>query len=196
MEINKNSRAYKVPFIKPNVKVLYQIDFKRDDGKPKDPGTNIHKFGCNFMCCLAIPQFMNRKKLTMKEIVNIYMYAVKSKWISISCSVEKPVELMNYAAQILGDKKYTYSNVFVKGVASGKDWNTKNYQQTSLLPGNGNIYFMIVDFLTGSNAEYGGHHFELFNAIGTLMYDPAKATVNKYKDVEKFSCYKVSLRKK
>jgi hypothetical protein len=174
---------------------MHQIDFKRDDGKPKDPETNIHKFGCNFMCCLAVPQYMNRKKLSPKDILNIYYYAVKNGWMGYDCSIDKPEQIMNYAAQILGDKKYEYHNVFVKGVASGQDWNVKNYQHTSNLPGNGNIYFMIVDFLTGSSAEYGGHHFELFNAIGTLMYDPANATVKKYKGVEKISCYKVSLRK-
>ena len=63
------------------------------------------------------------------------------------------------------------------------------------LPGNGNIYFFIVDFLTGSSGNYGGHHFELYNSIGTLMYDPANCTVRKYKGVNKISCYKVSLKK-
>lgn len=195
MRINKNSRAAKVPFIKPNINAMLQIDFKRDDSKPKDPETNIHKFGCNFMCCLAIPQFVNRKKLSAKDIISIYLYAVKNGWMSYDCSVEKPNEIINYAAQILGDTKHMYSNVFVKGVASGKDWNVSNYQHTSTLPGNGNIYFMIVDFLTGSSSEYGGHHFELFNSIGTLMYDPAKCTVKKYKGVNKISGYKVFLKK-
>lgn len=195
MKINKNSPAAKVPFIKPNIKALLQIDFRRDDSKPKDPETNIHKFGCNFMCILTIPQFVNKRRLSAKQIVDIYLYSVKNGWLDINCSVNKPNEIMNYAAQILGDKKRQYTNVFVKGVATGQDWNVKNYQHTNMLPGNGNIYFMIVDFLTGSNAEYGGHHFELFNAVGTLMYDPANCTVQKYKGVNKISCYKVSLRK-
>ena len=174
---------------------MFQIDFKRDDSKPKDPETNIHKFGCNFMCCLVIPQFINRKKLTFKEIISIYLYAVKNGWMGYDCSIEKPNEIINYAAQILGDTKHTYSNVFVKGVASGSDWNVTKYQHTNTVPGNGNIYFMIVDFLTGSGAEYGGHHFELFNSIGTLMYDPANCTVKKYKGVYKISGFQVFLKK-
>ena len=195
MKINKNSAAAKVPFIKPNVNVMYQIDFKRDDSKPKDPETNIHKYGCNFMCCLAVPQFMNRKKLRSSQIIDIYLYAVKSGWIEYDCTVIKPNEVMNYTAQVLGDKKYRYANVFVKGIASDLDWNVSNYQHTSDLPGNGNIYFFIVDFLTGSSGNYGGHHFELYNSIGTLMYDPANCTVHKYKGVNKISCYKVSFKK-
>ncbi len=195
MEIKKNSAAYKVPFIKPNVKVMYQIDFKRTDSKPKDPETNIHKFGCNFMCCLAAPQFVKGKKLRPSQIIDIYLYAVKSGWLDYDCTVISPNEIMNYAAQILNDKKHKYANVFVKAVASGSDWNVSNYQHTSDLPGNGNVYFFIVDFLTGSTGNYGGHHFELYNSIGTLMYDPAKGTVHKYKDVNKISCYKVFLKK-
>lgn len=196
MKIASNSMAARVPFIKPNVNVMFQIDFKRDDSKPNDPETNIHKFGCNFMCCLTVPQFINRKKLSKKDIINIYLYSLKNNWIDINCSVAKPNEIMNYAAQILGDTKHQYANVFVKGVASGQDWNVSNYQHTSDLPGSSNIYFMIVDFLTGSSAEYGGHHFELFNGIGTLMYDPANKTVKKYKGVNKISAYKVFLKKK
>ena len=107
MRINKNSRAAKVPFIKPNINAMLQIDFKRDDSKPKDPETNIHKFGCNFMCCLAIPQFVNKKKLSAKDIITIYLYAVKNGWMSYDCSIEKPNEIINYAAQILGDTKHT-----------------------------------------------------------------------------------------
>jgi len=191
MLVKKNSKAAKVPFIKPNVKVMFQIDFKRDDSRKYDPETNIHKFGCCFMCTLAIPQFINRKALTGKQILDIYDYAVKHEWLEVNCSVLKPNEIMNYAAQLLGDTTHSYANVFVKGVASGNDWNVVKYQHTSTLPGSGNIYFMIVDFLTGSSAEYGGHHFELYNSIGTLMYDPANCTVHKYKDVNKVACYQV-----
>lgn len=192
MKIKKNSLASKVPFIKPNVNVMFQVDFKRDDNNKSDPETNIHKFGCCFMSGLAIPQFINRKKLTGKQIIDIYLYAVKNGWLEVNCSVNKPEEIMNYAAQLLGDTKHRYSNVFVKGVASGSSWNVENYQHTSKLPGSNNVYFMIVDFLTGSSAEYGGHHFELFNAIGNLIYDPANGTVHKYKGVNKISCYKVT----
>ena len=94
MKINKNSAAAKVPFIKPNVNVMYQVDFKRDDSKPKDPETNIHKYGCNFMCCLAIPQFMNRKKLQPSQIIDIYLYANKCGWLDYDCTVNKPNEII------------------------------------------------------------------------------------------------------
>lgn len=188
----KKVKAENVPFIYPNIEILHQIDFNRDDSKPTDPETNIHKYGCCFMCNLAIPQYINRRALKKSDVIHIYGISVENGWLTQTCSVQKPEEIIRYAAALLKDNKHRYTNFMVRGVAPGtSSWNVDKHQNTASLPGKGNVYFCVVDFLTGSTGEYGGHHFQLFSGVGNLMYDPAKGTVNIYKDVNKIVFYRV-----
>ena len=74
MAINK---AEKVPYRHPQFEPMYQVDFKRTSGDPKyDPETNIHKYGCRFMCELAMCQYVAGKKLNREQILQIYQAAV------------------------------------------------------------------------------------------------------------------------
>lgn len=190
-------KSKSVPFIHPTIKPMFQVDFKRASGDPKnDPDTNIHKYGCRFMCELAICQFVCNKRLTKQQILQIYNAAVNGDWgpdvMLQNCTVgTNEHKIMNAALRMLGDKKRSIQQCMVKGVTSNGDWNVSNYD-SSKLPGKGNTYFVIVDFNTSGNADYGGHHFVLFNSIGELIYDPANGTVHTYKNVNRLLFYKVS----
>lgn len=194
------SRAEKAPYRDPNVDCLGQVDFPRLSGDPKtDPGTNIHKYGCRFMCELAICQYVSKKKLSQKDIYKIYNKAVNGELggdvMTQNCIVGvNEDKLMSYALELLGNDKVVIRQHRVKGINSQGDWNINNWQPSDL-PGKGNAYFCIVDFNTYSNSDYGGHHFVLFNGIGEFIYDPSKGQVNSYKNVNRLLFYKVFQKK-
>jgi hypothetical protein len=197
MGLFKKSKADKVPFIHPNFEPMYQVDFIRSPGDPKgDPETNIHKYGCRFMCELAICQFINNKTFSKQQILQIYHAAVGGDWganvMQRDCTLgANESALMSGALKMLGDDKHYISQVMVKGVNSDGDWNINNYTAEKM-PGPGNVYFVIVDFNTNGSADYGGHHFVLFNSIGEIIYDPANGTVHTYKNVNRLLFYKVT----
>lgn len=194
MAINK---AEKVPYRHPQFEPMYQVDFKRTSGDPKyDPETNIHKYGCRFMCELAMCQYVAGKKLNREQILQIYQAAVDGDWgkdvMLYNCTLGTNEEaLMRGALKFMGDSKHRISQCMVKGVHSSGDWNVNTYD-ASKLPGPGNVYYVIVDFNTKSSAAYGGHHFVLFNSIGELIYDPANGTVHSYINVNRLLFYKVT----
>lgn len=185
--------ADKVPYVHPSIEPMYQIDFNL--GSPTDPDTNIHKFGCRFMCEMAICQFVAGKRLSKQDLLKIYDAATGGAWgdnvMASNCAVgANEAKLMEGALMMLGDNKHLIQQVMVKGVSSNGDWNIDKYTK-SQLPGKGNVYFVIVDMNTNSGSEYGGHHFVLFNPIGELIYDPAKGTVRGYRGVNRLLFYKV-----
>ena len=194
MSIDRSKNA---PFIHPSLKPLFQVDFRRSPGDPKtDPETNIHKYGCRFMCELAMCQFIANKKLTKTQTLQIYHAAVDGDWgnnvMQYNCTVgENEQAIMTGTLRLLGDNKHTISQLMVKDVSSGTgDWNINNYTSKDM-PGKGNVWFIIVDFNTSSGSDYGGHHFVLFNGIGELLYDPSNGTVHSYKNVNRLLFYKV-----
>ena len=188
------SKAESVPYTHPSFDIIHQVDFTI--GNPSDPDTNIHKFGCRFMCEMAICQFIAGHALTKSDILKVYAAATSGAWgdnvMASNCAVgANEAKLMEGALTILGDTKHRVQQVMVKDVSSGGgDWNVDKYN-ASQLPGKGNVYFVIVDMLTNSGSEYGGHHFVLFNPIGELIYDPARGTVKCYKGVNRLLFYKV-----
>ena len=190
-------RSKNVPFTHPTLRPLFQVDFKRSAGDPKyDPETNIHKYGCRFMCEMAMCQFIANKKFTKQQILQIYHAAVDGQWgndiMMYNCTVgSREDKLMKGALEMLCDKKHLISQTMVKGVNTSGDWNI-NRLSSSDLPGPGNVYFVIVDFNTNGSADYGGHHFVLFNGIGELLYDPANGTVHTYRNVNRLLFYKVT----
>ena len=197
-------RFKNVPFLYPTLDPLFQVSFTRAPGDPKDdPETNIHKYGCRFMCEMAMCQFISKRKLKKVDILDIYHKATTGQLgpdvLGRDCTVGGNEELlMKYALQTLGNKKNTIRQVMVKAVnartADGKpeqDYNIKEWYSSNKTPGPNNVYFVIVDFNTNSGADYGGHHFVLFNAIGELIYDPANGTVHSYRNVNRCLFYKV-----
>ena len=190
------NKSEKAAFRHPTLLPLFQVDFKRAAGDPKDdPETNIHKYGCRFMCEMAMCQFVSNKVFSKQQILQIYHAAVDGDWgdnvMTRDCVVGTREEaLMSGALQFLGNKKHLISQCIVKGVATKGDWNVDKYSYSDL-PGPGNTYFVIVDFNTNGSADYGGHHFVLFNSIGELIYDPANGTVHTYKNVNRLLFYKV-----
>lgn len=184
----------------PNIETLYQISFTRAKGDPKDdPETNIHKYGCRFMCMLTMCQFFAGKSLSKNEILTIYHKAINGELgkdvMLQNCTTQANEErIMHCALDMLGKKDYTIRQVRVKSINSKDgDWNISNWN-TGDLPGKNNHYFIITDFNTNSNADYGGHHFVLFSGIGNLIYDPSKGQVHTYKNINKLLFYKVMKR--
>jgi len=193
-------RISEVRYAVPNVEVLHQVDFKRAPGDPKDdPDTNIHKYGCRFMSIMTMCQFFAGKALSRHDILTIYHKAVNGELgqnvMLQNCTTQENEERMiHYALDLLGKKDYTIRQVRVKSVNNNAgDWNISNWN-TGDLPGKDVIYFVVVDFNTYSNSDYGGHHFELFSGAGNLMFDPAKGQVHSYKNVNKLLFYKVMKR--
>ena len=198
MRIIDPKRFKNVPFLYPTVDSLFQVSFTRAPGDPKDdPETNIHKYGCRFMCEMAMCQYISKRKLKKVDILDIYRKATTGQLgadvMSTNCEVGGNEELlMKYALQTLKNNKNTIRQVMVKAVNAktkdGKpedDYNIKEWYSSSKTPGPNNVYFVIVDFNTSSGPDYGGHHFVLFNAIGELIYDPSNGTVKSYKNVNR-----------
>ena len=190
-----------VRYTVPNVDVIHQVDFKRAPGDPKDdPETNIHKYGCRFMCMLTMCQYFAGRVLTRNQILTIYHKAINGELgnnvMQQNCTTgENEERIIHYALDLLGKKEYTIRQVRVKSINNDAgDWNISNWS-TGDLPGKDVHYFVIVDFNTSSNSDYGGHHFDLFSGAGNLMYDPSKGQVRSYKNVNKLLFYKVLPRK-
>lgn len=190
-----------VRYTLPNVDVIHQVDFKRAPGDPKDdPETNIHKYGCRYMCMLTMCQYFAGRALSRNQILTIYHKAINGELgnnvMEQNCTTgENEERIIHYALDLLGKKKYTIRQVRVKSINNDAgDWNISNWN-TGDLPGKDVHYFVIVDFNTFSNSDYGGHHFVLFSGAGNFMYDPSNGQVKSYKNVNKLLFYKVLPRK-
>ena len=194
------SKISEVRYTVPNVEVMHQVDFVRAQNDPKDdPDTNIHKYGCRFMCMLTMCQYFSGRALSKNQILTIYHKAINGELgqdvMLQNCTTGVNEErLIHYALDMLGKKDYTIRQMRVKSINnSAGDWNISNWN-TGDLPGKDVIYFVIVDFNTYSNSDYGGHHFVLFSGAGNLLYDPSKGQVHSYKNVNKLLFYKVMKR--
>lgn len=197
------NRFKNVPFLYPTVDVLFQVSFDRAKGDPlKDPETNIHKYGCRFMCEMAMCQYISGRAFTKEGILQIYHDCVNGRvapnTLTYNCVVGGNEHIMmKYALEKLGNTRHSIRQVMVKSVNARDehgnklgDWDIHKYKQYGL-PGPGNPYFVIVDFNTRSSKDYGGHHFVLFNAIGELIYDPENGNCHTYSSVNKLLFYKV-----
>lgn len=200
----KKSKAEKVPYIHPTIDILYQVSFDLLPGKPKnDPGTQIHMCGCRFMCMLAIVQFISGKAFSKQDIISIYNTATSGElgddvMLKNCTTLGGEYKLIRYALDYIGNKKHMVQQTMVTNVTGNSQWNM-DYLRNHM-PGEGNIYYIIVDFNTKSGPEYGGHHFVLFNSIGELIYDPSRGTVKSYRTdagaavVDKLLYYQVTNR--
>lgn len=200
------SRADEAPYRFPSEemidKIVHQCDFPRIKGAAgdRDPATNIHRFGCNFTCLLAICQFVAGKLFTQQHILEVYKRSQTLKnykgvqALEYNCVVNGPDQIAQCALDLLGDTKhrvYQYAAKWLRG--GGEDWNMDKFTSPRL-PGKGYSYFIIVDMLTNSNPTYGGHHFVLFNAIGELIYDPDRNQIDRYKGPNRLIYYKVDTK--
>ena len=182
-KLKKNSDAAKIGFTKPlDFEMLYQVD--------KKLYVPINKFGCRYMSMISIPQIVCRKKLSSDAINYIYDQAVDGNLgpnvMNKSCTCgENEDMLINKAFEILGYPGKTCRQVWV---SDNKDAHTS---PQDLPEADDKPMFIVVDFNTRSNAEYGGHHFVLFNAIGDLLYDPGKNTVKSFESMHRWLVYKV-----
>ena len=69
-----------VRYTLPNVDVIHQVDFKRAPGDPNDdPETNIHKYGCRYMCMLTMCQYFAGRALSRNQILTIYHKAINGE---------------------------------------------------------------------------------------------------------------------
>lgn len=204
------ARADEAPYRFPSEemidKIVHQCDFPIIQGAAgeRDPATNIHKFGCNFTCLLAICQFVSGKLFTQQHIIEVYKRA-QNVWfkdwqgnnvqaLTYNCRMNGPDQIAKIALELLGDTKHTVIQYAVKWLrGGGKDWNMDRFT-SERLPGKGYAYFVIVDMLTNSNPTYGGHHFVLFNAIGELIFDPDRNKIGRYKGPNRLSYYKVNTK--
>lgn len=178
-----NSDAAKVSFIKPvDFELLYQID--------RDLYTNINKFGCRYMTMIAIPQIYCHKKLTSDAIKYIYDQATVGNLgadvMDKNCTCGSNEDMMmNKAFEILKKPGKICKQVWVSDNKDAHAFPDELPEQ------DGNAMFIIGDFNTTSSKEYGGHHFILFNALGDLLYDPAKNTVKSIISLNRWLVYKV-----
>ena len=182
MAIKSNCDAGKVPFLKFNIKPLFQ----NDPSLRKE----INDFGCRFMCMLTIPQIVNGKVLTTQQIEYIYQQAISGNLgedvmdSNCTCGTNEH-KMINEAFTLLGDDDRYCRQWYTSD-------NADNHRDISSLPSDTNVLFTVVDFRTiGNTAYYGGHHFVLFNAIGDFIYDPMNNKVGKYRDMYRWLVYKV-----
>lgn len=200
----KPARADEAPYRFPSEEMLnnivHQVDFqrKRDGSAERDPGTNIHRFGCYFTCVLAICQFVAGKLFTKEHILEVYRrcqninsYIEGKKALTYNCVVNGPDQIAQCALDLLGDTKHRVNWYAVKHLnGDGVDTNMDTFTSDNL-PGKGHSYFVIVDMLTNSNPTYGGHHFVLFNSVGELIFDPARNEIGGYRGPNRLIYYKV-----
>ena len=92
MRVIDPKRFKNVPFLYPTLDPLFQVSFKRAPGDPKDdPETNIHKYGCRFMCEMAMCQFISKKKLKKVDILDSSRYNSDTHFRSVADSAKRAV---------------------------------------------------------------------------------------------------------
>jgi hypothetical protein len=173
-----------MPYRYPDMELVHQYDFENKTLKaaPNDPSTNIHHFGCRFTCILAIVQYATRRILTKEQIIDVYNLSLKKGVMEKNCYVKDDNAIIDICLAYMGDTTHKIRQVYVVGERDTQMTMRHNHKifTEETLPGKGIGYFIIVDMLTRSSPQYGGHHFVLYNAAGELVYDPYRNHIGKY----------------
>lgn len=181
----KKSRASKAPFLKPTIPIHFQVDFPKSGFIE----TNINKYGCYFLSLLAIPQFFTKQALSQPDIIQLYKECNEQGYMGPNCFVSHAEKIVQHGALYLGDSKHSYRLMIRKSFKeSHPSFGESDFANTDNLPGGNNVWYVIVDFPTKF-----GQHFQLFNGVGGLIYDPGNGIANtSYRgNVNKIDFYKI-----
>lgn len=119
----------------------------------------IQKYGCNFLCMIAIVEKECGDKIMPEEIDKGFWVLNKEGYLTDICGVQNPKEVFNYFFNLVGERK--------RGFQIGIDddyWVPNNQRRTDHIIGQFNTPYRGPGF---------GHHYCLIRENEDIIYDPA-----------------------